>query len=112
MHQDDAVMHVSSHRRFPGGLYSENKARFPLGDFFFARREAKTRICYRGWLTLVGEKNLREQVGTVLTFFCSHEQIRQVENGLKKAKQKVCHSRKFLTSNNIQIIIDLNSVCE
>ena len=48
----------------------------------FARREAKTRIRQRDWLTLVGEKIRREQVGTVPTFFCSREQIRQVENGL------------------------------
>ena len=35
----------------------------------FARREAKTRIRQRDWLTLVGEKIRREQVGTVPTFF-------------------------------------------
>ena len=35
----------------------------------FARREAKTRIRQRDWLTLAGEKILREQVGTVPTFF-------------------------------------------
>ena len=34
-----------------------------------ARCEAKTRILQRGWLTLVGEKIRREQVGTVPTFF-------------------------------------------
>ena len=49
----------------------------------FARREAKTRIRQRNWLKLVGEKIRPEQVGTVPTFFfCSREQIRQVENGL------------------------------
>ena len=35
----------------------------------FARREAKTRIRQRDWLTLVAEKIRREQVGTVPTFF-------------------------------------------
>ena len=35
----------------------------------FARREGKTRIRQRDWLTLVGEKIRREQVGTVPTFF-------------------------------------------
>ena len=34
----------------------------------FARREAKTRIRHRDWLTLAGEKIRREQVGTVPTF--------------------------------------------
>ena len=48
----------------------------------FARREAKTRIRQRVWLTLVGKKIRREQVETVPTFFCSREQIRQVENKL------------------------------
>ena len=36
---------------------------------FFARREAKTRIRQRDWLTLVGEKIRREKVGTVPTYF-------------------------------------------
>ena len=35
----------------------------------FARREAKTTIRQRDWLTLVGEKIRRKQVGTVPTFF-------------------------------------------
>ena len=35
----------------------------------FARREAKTRTRQRDWLTLVGEKIRREQLGTVPTFF-------------------------------------------
>ena len=48
----------------------------------FTRREAKTRIRLRDWLTLVAEKIRRGQVGTVPTFFCSREQFRQVENGL------------------------------
>ena len=34
----------------------------------FARREAKTRIRQRDWLKLAGEKNRREQLGTVPTF--------------------------------------------
>ena len=48
----------------------------------FARCEAKTRIQQRDWSKLVGEKNRREQVGIVPTFFCSREQIRQVEKEL------------------------------
>ena len=40
-----------------------------------ARREAKTSIQQRDWLTLVGEKNRHEQVGTVPTFFSSREQF-------------------------------------
>ena len=52
----------------------------------FARRKAKTKIRQRDWLTLVGEKNHRKQVGTVPTFFCSREQIRQVENGAKECR--------------------------
>ena len=35
----------------------------------FARCEAKTRIQQRDWSKLVGEKNSREQVGIVPTFF-------------------------------------------
>ena len=49
----------------------------------FARRQAKTTIRQRDWLaTLVSEKIRWELVGTVAIFFCSREQIRQVENGL------------------------------
>ena len=45
------------------------KAYIPLGDFVRAtRRETKTRIRLRDWLTLAGEKIRREQVGTVPTF--------------------------------------------
>ena len=47
------------------------KAIFYLANFF-ARREAKTRIQQRDWLTLVGEKTCREQVGTVPTFLPVH----------------------------------------
>ena len=51
-----------------------------------ARREAKTRIRQRDWLKLPGEKIRREQVGSVPTFLCSREQIRQVENRLNTAE--------------------------
>ena len=51
----------------------------------FGRREAKTGIRQSDWLTLVGEKIRREQVGTVPTFLCSREQIRKVESGLNGA---------------------------
>ena len=36
-------------------------------------------------LILVGEKIRREQAGSVPTFVCSHEQIRQVKNRLNKS---------------------------
>ena len=47
---------------------SKESSRF-LKTIFHLRREAKTIIQQRGWLTLVGEKYSREQVGTVATFF-------------------------------------------
>ena len=49
-------------------FWSQIKPVFHLANLF-ARREAKTRIRQRDWLTLVGEKIRREQVGTVPTFF-------------------------------------------
>ena len=61
--------------------FSQHKPIFHLATSF-ARREAKTRIRQRKWLTLVGEKIRREQVRSYF-FLCSHEQIRQVQNGLK-----------------------------
>ena len=48
----------------------------------FARREAKTSIRQRNWLTLVGEKIRREQECSYF-LVCSREQSRQVENRLK-----------------------------
>ena len=46
---------------------SSLKSIFHLATFF-ARREAKTRIRQHDWLKLAGEKNRREQVGSVPTF--------------------------------------------
>ena len=70
---------------------------------YFARREAKTRIRQRDWLKLAGEKIRREQVGSVPTFFvCSREQIRLVENGLKKDS-----ARSALVLGNIGIFCNL-----
>ena len=57
------------------------KAYFPLGDFVRATRSENK----NDWLKWAGEKIRRKQVGTVPTFSCSREQIRQVENRLKSS---------------------------
>ena len=42
---------------------------FPLGDFVRATR-SENKYRQRDWLKFAGEKNCREQVGTVSTFLC------------------------------------------
>ena len=86
------------------GAFSGFKPIFHLANLF-ARREAKTRIRQRDWLKLAGEKNRREQVGSVPTFFvCSREQIRLVENGLYTP----CFSHLSKTLNDTKNPINSN----
>ena len=50
-------------------MFSRTKAYFPLGDFIRATRSENKNSATSHWLTFVGEKIRREQVGTVPTFF-------------------------------------------
>ena len=58
----------------------------------FARREAKTRIRQRHWLTLVGEKIRREQEGTVPTFFSVRaNKFAKWKTGLREQAEQVAY---------------------
>ena len=69
--------------------FSQYKPVFHLATSF-ARREAKTRIRQRNWLTLVGEKIRREQVGNVPTFFpVRANKFAKCKTGLKENGNKI-----------------------
>ena len=71
----------------------------------FARREAKTRIRQRDWLTLAGEKIRREQVGSVPNFLSVRaNKFAEWKIGFKKIYfHKI--SRHILNSGNPSALV-------